>query len=766
MDRVTIYLKRIGPFLLVMSGYLDAVPVYSTYSASVNLRGSCSLKRLQHWAWDPMSEAGAKLLTTGSDIDATEAASVTDGGVAERATNILDTVMGWPKEHIHIGAVPDDWFATLGEIGSGVIAEAEMAEMVSLVGNSVIGGANSLTGQATIPGIGPGTGTLPAQIVSVSTFGGSNGEVGSMSLTREPIRLNDSQRTEWGGKYYVEAQWPFRDSSGSIVDGADASRATAWWRNRPILLVNPKTGKGVIARAAHWGSNSGSIRVSRPTYDALGLNPGESIHMAFPPQTLSDTTGPVDMTTLQATPEVDRPSPLRPGASGTVNPQGAQAAVQRPPGWENMPKHPRGAGPVTTFAVLEEFLRWAVDQGITPTEHPLYGGVNPSAHATIENGGFHMWPAPNGGGASDLVVAGGGERQARLLDMAALEASRRGLGVIWRWAGHTQHMHVSVQNSRDIGRLVYANDAELRALPPLRNLDGSGGNAMPSTGGAATPGGSGLNPEAIGEALFSTFERMASWETEQAGRLGGKRALMNDTPLYGTIDELFKIGLRDWCSAPNGDIIAWFPDYFGRYGTAAKMIIEPVEVAGNGFDIEWSDDRLKTHMFVTGAASSAGVLTENPGLLSASDFTRMEKTAGIASVEFPEMMKALFGLDGPLYDGGGKEFLRRYGARPNWEPMNVITGPRAEFFFSVYRFMKNWSQQYSAKVQLTFMPELYPGMLAVFPYWGLQAYVSGVSHSINMQTGFTTNVNFTAWSKIADHPAVIEGLPIGGGLNG
>lgn len=757
MDRVTIYLKRIGPFLLVMSGYLDAVPAYSTYTTSVRLRGSCTLKRLQHWAWDPGSEAGAALMADMNNLDATDP-SITDGGIGKRVTNILKEVMGWPKEKIHIGAVPTEWFETLGDIGASVIAEAEMAEMVSLVGNGSLGGTH-VEGTATVAGIGPGTGTLPNQIVTVGTFGGANGEPGNMALTREPIRLADGARGEWGGKFYIQAPWPYLDESGKAVKGADVSKAVAWWRGRSILLTNPRTGKSVVARAAHWGPQAGAghVRISRPTYTTLGLEPGQAIHMAFAPTSLEGKWGEVK----SATP-VDPTSAISsvpvPGA-GLI---GSMTSAARAAAGADMPRHPV-APIVNTFAALEEFLRWCVAQGIKPTEHPLYGGVTPGYHASIEQGGFHWWPAPHGGGAADLVVPAGGEEMLRKLDMAALEASKRNLGVIWRARGHNTHMHVAVQNSRDIGRLVYASDAELRALPPLQTLDGSPG-AVGTTPGSSGSTTGGVDPGQMAEALFQTFEMMADWNATESGRLGGKRALMNDTPLYSAIDELFKVGLRDWCSAPNGDIIAWFPDYFGRFGTAGKMIVEPVEVAGDGFNIEWSDERLKTHMFVTGSSSNAGRLLSNPGLGSARQFTAMEKTAGIASVEFPEMMKAVFGLKGPLYNDGAKAFLERFGARPDWQPLDVISGPRAEFFFSVYRFMKNWSQQYATKVNLTFMPELFPGMIAAFPHWGIQGYVESVTHNVNMESGFTTSVQLSAWSKIANHEAVIPGLPIGGKL--
>lgn len=126
MDRIAIYLKRIGPPLLVLSGYLDSVPVYSTHSQSVRLTGSCTLKRLQNWYWDPGSEAAAELLTDLTFIES-DAPSANDGGISERIVKIMSEVMDWPRSGIHIGAVPTDWFETLVDLGQDVVEEAEAA---------------------------------------------------------------------------------------------------------------------------------------------------------------------------------------------------------------------------------------------------------------------------------------------------------------------------------------------------------------------------------------------------------------------------------------------------------------------------------------------------------------------------------------------------------------------------------------------------------------------------------------------------------------
>jgi hypothetical protein len=126
-------------------------------------------------------------------------------------------------------------------------------------------------------------------------------------------------------------------------------------------------------------------------------------------------------------------------------------------------------------------------------------------------------------------------------------------------------------------------------------------------------------------------------------------------------------------------------------------------------------------------------------------------------------MKAML-KDGGAFADKGRAFLRRYGARPVWEPMDNITGARQEFFFAVFRFMLNWASQYSAPVRLTFMPEVWPGMLLCLPTYGVQGYVQEVTHSWDMspEAGFSTEVNCIGWSSIGRRG--ISGLPIGSAL--
>jgi hypothetical protein len=58
----------------------------------------------------------------------------------------------------------------------------------------------------------------------------------------------------------------------------------------------------------------------------------------------------------------------------------------------------------------------------------------------------------------------------------------------------------------------------------------------------------------------------------------------------------------------------------------------------------------------------------------------------------------------------------------------------------------NWASQFNTVIPITFMPELYPGMLLRLKQFGFQCYITGVTHSFNLTQGggFKTDVNVIA----------------------
>src|SRR5690606_20353241 len=111
--------------------------------------------------------------------------------------------------------------------------------------------------------------------------------------------------------------------------------------------------------------------------------------------------------------------------------------------------------------------------------------------------------------------------------------------------------------------------------------------------GAGFPGGFDSSGPLVGAAAlwFPSSDPFSS-------QLDGPRTLMNDVSIYSTISKLTNSSMRSFMSAPNGDFIAWFPDYFGQFGTAGRMIVRDIELVNEGFNMTWNDENMVTHQFV------------------------------------------------------------------------------------------------------------------------------------------------------------------------
>lgn len=750
MDKVALYLTRIKR-LLVFTGYLDVVPVFSTNAISVQLQASCTLKRLQNWFWDPATSAAQKLLY--NSPDSMGKSKLTDGGLAQKTIDLLTQVCGWPKAQIHIGAVPDDWFQAVSTVAQKIINEADQLSMMSQVGSSsYVKGISSYTqGFASITGIGKGTGDLP----QVS---------GGFAIYDPTADFLDSKATRPSGAYFATMAWPYMQAGTATgghqptrivpVSGVDVGKARGWWMGRKLLLVNPKNGKSVCVKAAGWGPiydpniSRAATRIigstSRQVLGDLGVTTGSlaSVHVAFAPDSMkvgkqTTSTTSIDQTQAQGL------------ASSKVN-----SAV--------------------TFA--DTAAAWCLSGGVDY----LWGGGHPGAGKNAHPSGMDCsgvvnWAMARNGQSPSNNTAATWASSVKKMSIADAKKTKGAL-VFLGGPGTAHHVGISMgdgttaeaRTQGEVGTYPFSGKGSnawtyAGTIPSLdytgAKLSGTGGTpgkfSKGNEGGTGTGDAStgGSLDGSIGQSLYNVWQWVGN-NSFGGQLLTGARALLNDEPVMNTVDSLMTTGLRSYCSAPNGDFIGWFPDYFGWWGTAGKMLIQPIEVLED-FAIARSDNTMKTHWFTTSATTGV------EGAGDATSIAQEYATAGIASVEMPDLMKALFRV-GHEFDDNGASFLSRYGARPNFDPMDNISGHRQEFFFAVFRFMLNWATRWSANVSVTFMPELYPGMLAVFPTYGIQCYVQQVTHqgSLRGGGGFTTNFTGIAWSSIGSK-SVIKGLPIG-----
>jgi hypothetical protein len=287
------------------------------------------------------------------------------------------------------------------------------------------------------------------------------------------------------------------------------------------------------------------------------------------------------------------------------------------------------------------------------------------------------------------------------------------------------------------------------------NEFGAPANVAGAGGGAAS-----------GADAFNQFVNVYGWGFAPSGMgdvLSGARAMMNDTPLLPYLGQLLSSTFRSYCSAPNGDFMAWFPDYFGLFGSAAKMNVLSIEL--QDFTVEWVDQHIVTHQYVVGVPH--GYFDPNTAQLSAggtnNNYAWETITGGIATMDFPDIFKPIFG--GPASQEFIDTYLKRFGGRPDVQQIpSIQQGSLMEFFMALFLFMQRWAAQFQANVPMTFMPELWPGMLLALPEYSFQAYISEVQHQFKFGPGggFQTTASICAPAKTDQADSIFGLLPIGG----
>lgn len=258
---------------------------------------------------------------------------------------------------------------------------------------------------------------------------------------------------------------------------------------------------------------------------------------------------------------------------------------------------------------------------------------------------------------------------------------------------------------------------------------------------------------------YNSLLQSPQYDVRASAIVGTPRAFILDKPVMGDLTQIMSAGLRCYQSAPNGDFVAWFPDYYGLYGTDPVLEISDVEIID--FQIYHDDNQLATHV---------GIIGDTTGIGQQINFADFITTNGIVSVQDGATMQMLFGL---LKNNGtntysdeaavtaANNFLQRYGIRPFVQEQNMIHSHTLEYLYALQVFMQQWVQQYVSNVQFTFMPELYPGMRIVIHVDDesgasveYQFYCTSVTHQGSRSSGFTTQAQLTApikGGKILDY---------------
>jgi hypothetical protein len=746
-DRVVCRLKRLR-WLQVMSGYLDSVPFFTAYPTEVKLKASCTLKRLKLTYWDPGATATVNYINALTyDNNAADGSEVS-GNLSGKAMAILTDIAGWPADAIHMGRLPADWVNQVYEISKALGDDYGIPYSILGMDPTVSGFNSSGKGTITDPlGTGLGWGSLPTLTARLQV--GNDNSNTTMFFTGES---KSSPADHWWvamrlSGWHAEGLHVIRTPSSLPTTEAEAT-ARGKWNNKKLLVVNQSTGKSLIVRMADWGpvDQKASLATTQQVADALGILAGQTVLVRFAPvdAVVGTEVAAMEDTATTTTGSYSNPTQAE-GKSQDIGLQGSSVPVAA----TSVTWAP-AEGLVANVRAARDFIKasWP--------EVKTIGGVRHDANAQ-DHGTGH---------ALDVMMTDDG---------TPAQGDRRALGnsvALWFTANPNVFGSKYVIWYDRINSAAHSTEGWREYLqggqrPPDPNqrhenhvhlsfIDQASAGAAGNGWTGSTPdqfsGGFSAGGPAGGARLITAHNALQLGVDVESDTLVGPRRLMNDVPVLDAVGQYINTSMRDFCSAPNGDLIAWFPDYFGTYELAGVLELRNIEL--KDFSMTWTDDYLITHQYTAGTGPGGEGFG---GPNSAVDMgLRKAQTMGIATVEQPEIVAALLNIDrnnpGSAADWLDSEaVLQRFGARPDFKGMEALTSAQAEFWYALHLFQRNWANMFTAQVPITFMPELYPGMLLRLVDYGVQFYVDNVTHTGNMSSdgpGFTTTAHISAPSAI------------------
>ena len=787
-DRVAVVMKRLT-WVRTFTGYLNSVPLATAWPQAVQITSSCSLKRLQYWYWDSYVSYSQALIMRALGVRTANGQAVTsDGNVTNVILAILQEVVGWPASKVHISQIPRNWFDIAFKVATSVDQLTEVADQIANQFAQQLGAGGSVGGTAGDSSTATGTSVhLP------------DGTYGGYSITSDQCR--NCEAIYQAG--VIEGM-----TKRDIAVGIMTARQESTLHNTSSGDTAGPDSRGIFQQRSGWGSlaeRMNPLTSARIFFRAMkGKYPNQAARQNVDPGAMalriqvfrSDLVSLYTRYWGMATAAVTAMQPAASSNTATASSVSSQTAAKlaEQKAQQQLADQAKKGKTTADLLAVGEAL-WAAHPNIPYSQSAQdYKSASPRA---LDCSLFIKWCYFHTTGKSDIprtataqyywAIANGGKK------ITVAEAYKTPGACVFILGEHveltvgdnktTTGSHgTGIRNGRATPSQGYWNAACI--LPNLTASSATTGSAADPSGTAA--GGVQVSkysasPEYDANDRFDSLFGNNPWipipsqDTNfvMANALGGVRALMNDQPLLPYLKNLFTATMRSFCSAPNGDLIAWFPDYYGIWGTAGKMVLEPIEL--QNFTVQWSDDFLVTHQFTTTGAQGGYTQVDLANGTADAAMVNMRQvyTIGIVTIEIPAVLYALLGVKAD--DQSARNFtqwvLKRFGARPNYQQVSSLNGLKAEFFSAMYIFMQNWAMQYNADIPMTFMPELFPGMLVQIPAFDFQAYVTQVTHTGKYGDGggFTTSVNIAAPARLpksqTDRNNVLIGLPLAGGYN-
>ena len=297
------------------------------------------------------------------------------------------------------------------------------------------------------------------------------------------------------------------------------------------------------------------------------------------------------------------------------------------------------------------------------------------------------------------------------------------------------------------------SDGKLAGFYRPKNLGGDLTGSSSGSSGSSSGSAAALAEQYAKNETFKLFKYVMQFDprqtlnSEMLGPGDGSDtglALVNDKPALEFVSTCCKASMRSYMSMPDGRFVAFVPDWFGwmmpsnAKGSTIDIPVQEVISFRTDFD---KSSYCSHYMLLTNES-----FPDPTGMFSNPLNQTLRALISSGFISFQYQGDNLMKLMDISCTGCSNldEVMQRWGVNVITESNEYIIDHQLTSVYALYQFLRYWANCFKTQVQITFRPEIIPGLRLRFPHAGQSLFVESVSHSWNAMTGGTTSVTLVA----------------------
>ena len=292
------------------------------------------------------------------------------------------------------------------------------------------------------------------------------------------------------------------------------------------------------------------------------------------------------------------------------------------------------------------------------------------------------------------------------------------------------------------------------------------GNTAPTLNGTNSGNSTGTTNSATTEAeeayddTFKLFKYLDFNNTNDIAlsmNLSTTDDMYDNVPTLDYVKSVCHASMRTFMSLPDGSFGAFVPDYYGFFSTTTgvnNIITLPLSQVKT-YTTNVDKSSYKTHVFLLTDELTDGATMGVASTSSLNTLTQLQNSSGI--ITLPKQGALLCKLMDFSAAGvtntvqGISTLMNRWGVSVlKKQDMNIVSHVMTTIE-AVYEMLTAWANVFKTSMSIIFRPDILPGVRLTVEGTGTTYYVSGCSHSWDVNGGGTTSLTLSSPVTTSTH---------------